>query len=221
MWNLQIPRRTLFTPWVDHSLLPNSTAMLFWWSQLIDWDTVLLKVAHVRVNVASFLFPSTKANGPKKIVEQETVIDRKGFCPKPKGIICGRVCFSKILAQNLYQLQKPSDILWPKSKKRVVVPSLQEMTDTFSCLLLTSLDVIFIHKWFELVSFYQDELDKLMANLQTLKQRKACSVSTTMASRIAAIQDAFRYITMLFPTLRNVPLGVRGKSRNRPFSWTL
>ena len=39
----------------------------------------------------------------------------------------------------------------------------------------------------------QDELDKLMANLQTLKQRKACSVSSTMASRIAAIQEAFRW----------------------------
>ena len=32
-----------------------------------------------------------------------------------------------------------------------------------------------------------------MANLQTLKQRKACSVSSTMASRIAAIQEAFRW----------------------------
>ena len=38
----------------------------------------------------------------------------------------------------------------------------------------------------------QDELDKLLASLQTLKQRKACSVSSTMASRIGAIQEAFR-----------------------------
>ena len=38
----------------------------------------------------------------------------------------------------------------------------------------------------------QDELDKLLANLQMLKQRKACSVSSTMATRIGAIQEAFR-----------------------------
>ena len=44
-----------------------------------------------------------------------------------------------------------------------------------------------------ILSSFQDELDKLMANLQTLKQRKACSVSSTMASRIAAIQEAFRW----------------------------
>ena len=45
----------------------------------------------------------------------------------------------------------------------------------------------------------QDELDKLMANLQTLKQRKACSVSSTMASRIAAIQEAFRWANATTP----------------------
>ena len=53
-----------------------------------------------------------------------------------------------------------------------------------------------------LFSSSQDELDKLMANLQMLKQRKACSVSSAMASRIAAIQEAFRYrVTQQFLTI--------------------